>query len=83
MTRVYFRDAHACVVMFDLTRRESFLNVAKWKYDVDSKVAQPDGATVPCLLLANKVNLTQGLALRHYENWDAGRRVVTIFLSCL
>ncbi len=59
MTRVYYRDAHGCVVMFDLTNRNSFLNVVKWKRDFDSKVvsAASDGVgSIPCLLIANKVH---------------------------
>ena len=56
MTRVYYRDAHACLIMFDLTRRDTFNNALNWKKDLDSKCALPDGSAVPCILLANKVN---------------------------
>ena len=41
--------------MFDVTNKNSFLNVAKWKDDLDSKCLLPNGSSVPCLLLANKV----------------------------
>ena len=44
--------------MFDLTNRNSFLSVARWKNDLDSKVQLSDGSRVPCLLLANKVRIT-------------------------
>ena len=56
MTRVYYRDAHACIIMFDLTQRSTFLNASKWKKDLDSKCVLPDGTPVPCVLLANKVS---------------------------
>ena len=59
MTRVYYRDSQAGVIMFDLSRRSTFLNVAKWKKDLDEKCRQPDGSTVPCILLANKVSNTR------------------------
>ena len=55
MTRVYYREAKGCIIMFDLTNRNSFLNVSRWKEDLDSKVWLPDGSKIPCLLLANKV----------------------------
>lgn len=55
MTRVYYRDAKGCIIMFDLTNRNSFLNVSRWKEDLDSKVWLADGSKIPCLLLANKV----------------------------
>ena len=45
--------------MLDLTNRQSFLNVTRWKEDLDSKVWLPDGSPIPCLLLANKVKETE------------------------
>ena len=55
MTRVYYRNADAAVIMFDLTNRKTFENAAMWKSDLDSKCLLPNGDTIPCLLLANKV----------------------------
>ncbi|CAH1783502.1 unnamed protein product [Owenia fusiformis] len=57
MTRVYYKDAHACVIMFDLTQKTSFQNSLKWKMDLDSKCTLPDGSYIPCVLLANKCDL--------------------------
>ena len=57
MTRVYYKDAHACIVMFDLTQRLTFQNAVKWKKDLDAKCSLQDGSPVPCLLLANKVSI--------------------------
>jgi len=57
MTRVYYRDADAAVIMFDLTTPRTFESVAKWKADVDEKVLLPNGDPVPCLLLGNKSDL--------------------------
>lgn len=56
MTRVYYKEAQGCIIMFDLTSRNSFENAIKWKKDVDSKCSLEDGAPVPCMLLANKVS---------------------------
>ena len=56
MTRVYYKDAHACLVMFDLTQKGTFQNSVKWKKDLDQKCTLMDGSPVPCLLLANKVS---------------------------
>ena len=55
MTRVYYKDAVGCIVVFDVSRSTTFDAVSKWKADLVSKVQLPDGGTVPCLLLANKV----------------------------
>ncbi|ESP02517.1 hypothetical protein LOTGIDRAFT_138291 [Lottia gigantea] len=58
MTRVYYKDAHACIIMFDLTQRSTFQSAIKWKKDLDTKCSLLDGSAVPCLLLANKADLT-------------------------
>uniref|UniRef100_A0A0A9WN32 Ras-related protein Rab n=1 Tax=Lygus hesperus TaxID=30085 RepID=A0A0A9WN32_LYGHE len=57
MTRVYYKDAHGCVIMFDLSNKNSFENTLKWKKDLDSKCSLADGSPVPCMLLANKCDL--------------------------
>ncbi|XP_013384092.1 ras-related protein Rab-7L1 [Lingula anatina] len=59
MTRVYYKDAHACIIMFDLLQKSTFNNAIKWKKDLDSKCTLPDGSNVPCLLLGNKCDLHQ------------------------
>lgn len=56
MTRVYYKDAHGCVIMFDLSNKNSFINTLKWKKDVEAKCTQSDGSPIPCMLLGNKVS---------------------------
>jgi len=55
MTRVYYKDAVGCFIVFDVTRASTFEAVIKWKNDLDSKCTQADGSRIPCVLLANKV----------------------------
>jgi len=55
MTRVYYKEAVGCIIVFDVTRATTFDAVSKWKSDLDSKVQLPNGDPVPCILLANKV----------------------------
>ena len=38
MTRVYYKEAVAAFIVFDVTRVSTFEAVAKWKADIDSKV---------------------------------------------
>lgn len=54
MTRVYYKEAVGAFVVFDVTRKNTFESVANWKSDLDSKVQLPDGAPIPCVLIANK-----------------------------
>ena len=55
MSRVYYRDAKGCIIMFDLTNRNSFQNVLQWKENLDTKLQMSDGSEIPCILIANKV----------------------------
>ncbi|XP_071401671.1 ras-related protein Rab-7L1-like [Centroberyx affinis] len=57
MTRIYYKGASGCVVMFDVTDSSSFLNCRHWKQDLDLKATLPNGGSVPCILLANKCDL--------------------------
>ncbi|XP_053313693.1 ras-related protein Rab-7L1 [Spea bombifrons] len=59
MTRLYYKQASGCIIMFDLTNADSFRSCQMWKEDLDSKVALPSGSLVPCILLANKCDMTQ------------------------
>mgnify|MGYP001076453716 CR=1 FL=1 len=54
MTRVFYRDAVAAVVVYDKLRPITFEAVSKWKEDIDSKLLQPN---LPVILLANKCDL--------------------------
>lgn len=55
LSRVYYKEAVGAFIVFDVTRQATFDAVKKWKQDLDSKVQLPDGSTIPCMLLANKV----------------------------
>lgn len=59
MTRVYYKDAVAAFVVFDITRETTTLDGArKWKQDIDAKVMLPNSDTpIPTILLANKIDL--------------------------
>uniref|UniRef100_T1HC14 Uncharacterized protein n=1 Tax=Rhodnius prolixus TaxID=13249 RepID=T1HC14_RHOPR len=58
MTRVYYKEAVGAFIVFDVTRAATFEAVVKWKQDLDAKVQLADGSPIPCVLLANKVNIT-------------------------
>ncbi|XP_040009134.1 ras-related protein Rab-7L1-like [Xiphias gladius] len=59
MTRICYKGALGCVVMFDVTSATSFLSCRHWKRDLDSKAMLPNGDTIPCILLANKCDVAQ------------------------
>lgn len=55
--RIYYRDAFGAMLVFDLSRPETFQSVLKWKREIDSKVTLPNGSPLPVVLLANKCDL--------------------------
>lgn len=59
MTRVYYKGAAACIIMFDLTSQQTFNSTLKWKKDLDSKCTLPNGKTIPCILVGNKVTMVK------------------------
>ncbi|XP_037629209.1 ras-related protein Rab-7L1-like isoform X1 [Sebastes umbrosus] len=59
MNRIYYKGALGCVVMFDVTSSASFLSCRHWKRDLDNKAMLPNGDSIPCILLANKCDLSQ------------------------
>ena len=57
-TRMYFRDADACILVYDLTDRESFLNLSKvWIPDLRDK--GPEKVTLG--LVGNKFDLSENI----------------------
>ena len=56
MTRVYYKEAVGCFIVYDVTRTSTFEAVERWKNDLDAKVHLRDGSPLPCILLANKVS---------------------------
>eukprot|EP01092_Planopodium_desertum_P009809 TRINITY_DN4284_c0_g1_i2.p1 TRINITY_DN4284_c0_g1~~TRINITY_DN4284_c0_g1_i2.p1 ORF type:complete len:154 (-),score=1.73 TRINITY_DN4284_c0_g1_i2:312-710(-) len=59
MTHVYYKEAAAAIIVFDLTRPKTWQAVVKWKEDVSSKVHLENGEPVPTLLLGNKCDLAE------------------------
>uniref|UniRef100_A0A914XHV6 Uncharacterized protein n=1 Tax=Plectus sambesii TaxID=2011161 RepID=A0A914XHV6_9BILA len=59
MTRVYYKEAAAAIVVFDSTRAATFEGALRWKADLDQKVRLADGSPIPAILLANKCDLDE------------------------
>uniref|UniRef100_A0A1I8F4K7 Ras-related protein Rab n=1 Tax=Macrostomum lignano TaxID=282301 RepID=A0A1I8F4K7_9PLAT len=73
MTRVYYRDAHAAVIVFDLTKRSTFDECAEMETRFGQQNAPlPDGSPLPAILLANKCDLLSGERQLQLENGFIG-----------
>jgi hypothetical protein len=68
---VYYKEAVAALVVFDVTRPKTFEAVKRWKADLDSKVELPEtlgGGPIHTILLANKVTTTiRGATIDFWE----------------
>lgn len=64
MTRVYYKEAVGALIVFDVTRANTFDAVSKWKADLDAKVVLLDQRPVPAVLIANKVRV---FSRHHYK----------------
>src|SRR5690606_30211272 len=56
MTRVYYQDASAAIIVFDISKPDSLQSVLPWKKDIRSKVTLPDGSDLPIVLIGNKTD---------------------------
>ncbi|XP_006146457.1 ras-related protein Rab-26 isoform X3 [Tupaia chinensis] len=63
VTHAYYRDAHALLLLYDVTSKASFDNIQAWLTEIRES-AQPD---VVLMLLGNKVDSAQEHAVRRED----------------
>ena len=51
MHPTYYHQAHACVLVFDVTRKVTYKNLAVWY-----KELRQNRPEIPCILVANKID---------------------------
>ena len=66
LTKKYFEDADACVVVFDLTNKTSFENVTHWLRQL--KINTPKDTVI--VLLGNKCDLNESKEVKDNEIED-------------
>ena len=65
ITKVFSKDAHGCVVLCDITNKQSMEDTLKWKESVDDTSRFLDGGLLPCVLVQNKIDLVDEEALKN------------------
>jgi len=73
LTRPFFRNANAAVVVCDVTRPLTLDAVRDWKQELDEKM-ETEGGKIPCILLANKCDQLKGVQ----EAIEIGARIENI-----
>ena len=69
ITRSYYRSSAAALVVFDITRKESFRNVARWVEDVKNN----SNKDVILVLIGNKCDLVQERMVSKEEAFKLAR----------
>ncbi|KAJ9577658.1 hypothetical protein L9F63_005738 [Diploptera punctata] len=54
-----YEDANGSFIIHDVIRSDTLRGIRRWKHFIDTKIQLPNGEPIPCVLLANKVSLTQ------------------------
>lgn len=68
MTRIYYKQAVAAFIVFDVSRVATYEAIIRWKNDIDEKLDSP---YLPIILLANKGDLNQNYCAKNKKNLDA------------
>ena len=57
MAKIFTRDTHGCIVVSDITKKETLEETMKWKKVVNDESAFIDGDKLPFIFIQNKVDL--------------------------
>ena len=57
IARVYYKNSHGAILVYDVSRPKTFETVAKWKEEIDRRVLLSNGKPLPVLLVGNKCDL--------------------------
>ncbi|VDM91536.1 unnamed protein product [Onchocerca ochengi] len=69
MTRVYYKDAHGALIVFDCTRQNTYDGALRWKTDLDSKITLATEKPLPSILVANKADLDNKITDEKLEEY--------------
>ena len=57
ITKVFSKNSHGCLVLCDVTNKDTLQDTLKWKESVDDSTKFIDGDFIPAVLVQNKIDL--------------------------
>ena len=69
---MYFKDAHAAILVYDVTFRESFESCKKWVQDLNESVEEPD---ILIALVGNKSDKYDESVVSYEEAMDFAKTI--------
>ena len=67
ITKIFSKDSHGCLVLCDITNKETLSDTLKWKESVDESARFIDGEIIPSVLVQNKIDLVDEESLKDEE----------------
>jgi len=58
----YYYQAHVCIMVFDVTRKQTYLNLKHWYTELRQHCP-----TIPCILVANKVDVDSAVTKKSFQ----------------
>ncbi|KAK1794500.1 hypothetical protein P4O66_011369 [Electrophorus voltai] len=77
VTHAYYRDAHALLLLYDITSKSSFDNIRAWLTEIH-EYAQSD---VVIMLLGNKTDMASGRVVKREDGEKLAREYGVIFME--
>ena len=59
ITKIFSKNAHGCIVLCDITNKDTLNDTLKWKESVDESTRFLDGGFLPSVLVQNKIDLVE------------------------
>ena len=67
ITKIFSKNSHGCLVLCDITNKETLNDTLKWKESVDESTRFIDGEILPSVLVQNKIDLVDEETLKDEE----------------
>ena len=73
----YYIGTHGAFIVYDVSRRSSFDNISNWIEELQKNVKNP----IPIVIIANKIDLRNGLSSQNFIHPEEGERFINSILS--